>query len=120
MVDVRGGVGGITAAPANPANQTTASFSFTSSKPGSTFSCKLDSGAAAACTNPTSYTGLAAGTHTFTVTATDTAGNTSLPVSYTWSIDLTPPLASITPSPANPTNQTTAKLSSTPHKPPSP
>src|SRR5260370_36075295 len=111
MVDVRGGVGGITAAPANPANQTTASFSFTSSKPGSRFSCKLDSGAAAACTNPTSYTGLAAGSHTFTVTATDTAGKNSVPGSYTWAIDLTPPVASITASPSNPTNQTPADLS---------
>src|SRR5207237_713177 len=36
----------ITASPPNPTTQTTASFSFTSSKAGATFSCKLDTGAA--------------------------------------------------------------------------
>jgi uncharacterized protein (TIGR03382 family) len=110
-VTVNPPVASITSTPANPTNQTTASFGFTSSKPGSTFSCKLDSGAAAACTSPTSYTGLGAGSHTFTVTATDTVGNVSAPVSYTWTIDLTSPVASITASPANPTNQTTGNLS---------
>jgi hypothetical protein len=101
----------ITASPANPTNQTTASFSFSSSKTGSTFSCKLDSGAAAACTSPQSYSGLAAGSHTFTVTATDTASNVSAPASSSWTIDLTPPVATITASPANPTTQTTATFS---------
>src|SRR2546426_1067645 len=62
------------------------SLSFSSSKAGSTFSGQLDSGAAAACTSPQSYSGLAAGSHTFTVTATDPAGNVSAPASYTWTI----------------------------------
>src|SRR5216684_3135729 len=105
----------ITAKPANPTNQTTANFSFSSSKTGSTFSCKLDSGAAAACTSPTSYTGLSAASHTFTVIATDTAGNASAPVSFTWTVNS--PVASITSTPANPTNQTTASFSFTSSKP---
>jgi uncharacterized repeat protein (TIGR01451 family)/uncharacterized protein (TIGR03382 family) len=109
-------VASITANPTNPTNQTTASFSFTSSKAGSTFSCKLDAGAAAACTSPKSYTALAAGSHTFTVTATDAAGNVSAPATYTWTIDLTAPVATITSSPANPTNQTTASFSFTSSK----
>jgi hypothetical protein len=79
----------ITASPANPSNQTTASFSFVSTKAGSTFSCQLDSGAAAACTSPYSAPGLAAGSHTFKVTATDLGGLVSAPVSFTWTIDLT-------------------------------
>jgi hypothetical protein len=79
----------ITASPPNPSNQTTASFSFVSTKAGSTFSCQLDSGAAAACTSPQSYSGLAAGSHTFKVTATDLGGLVSAPVSFTWTIDLT-------------------------------
>ena len=76
----------ITSSPTNPTTQTTASFSFTSSAAGSTFSGQLDSGAAAACTSPQSYSGLAAGSHTFAVTATDPAGNVSAPASYTWTI----------------------------------
>jgi uncharacterized repeat protein (TIGR01451 family) len=105
----------ITSKPANPTNQTTANFSFTSSKPGSTFSCTLDSGAAAACTSPKSYTGLAAGSHTLTITATDPVGNVSAPpASYTWTIDLTAPVASITPpTPTNPTDLTTATFTFT-------
>src|SRR6266851_5198375 len=110
-------VASITSTPANPTNQTTASFSFTSSKPSSTFSCKLDAAAAAACTSPKSYSGLLAGSHTFTVTATDIAGNASAPASFTWTIDLTAPIASITSTPANPTNQTTASFSFTSSKP---
>jgi hypothetical protein len=78
---------------------------------GSTFSCKLDSGAAAACTSPKGYSGLAAGSHTFTLTATDPAGNASSPASFAWTIDLTPPVATITSSPTNPTTQTTASIS---------
>src|SRR5207244_9540997 len=92
-----------------------ASFSFTSSKTGSTFQCKLDGGTNTTCTSPQSYTGLAAGSHTFTVTATDTAGNTGT-ASSTWTIDTTPPTVTITAQPANPTNQTTASFSFTSSK----
>jgi MYXO-CTERM domain-containing protein len=110
-IDITPPVASITASPANPTNQTTANLSFSSNKAGSTFSCKLDSGAAATCTSPKIYSGLGAGSHTFTVTATDAAGNVSAPASYTWSIDLTPPVVSITAYPASLTNQTTANLS---------
>src|SRR6266446_4382273 len=90
-------VASITSSPTNPTTQTSASFSFTSSAAGSTFSCKLDSGAAAACTSPQSYSGLAAGSHTFTVTATDMVGNGSAPASYTWTITLTGGLVTSSP-----------------------
>src|SRR6266850_4658355 len=79
----------ITSSPPSLTNQTMASFSFSSNKAGSTFSCKLDSGAVAACTSPQSYSALAAGSHTFTLTATDMVGNASAPASFTWSITLT-------------------------------
>src|SRR2546428_15505 len=71
---------------ASPPDPTTASFSFTSDKAGSTFLCSLDSGAATSCTSPQSYSGLAVGSHTFTVTAADQAGNVSAPASCTWTI----------------------------------
>ena len=104
----------ITAQPANPTNQTSASFSFTSTEAGSSFACSLDGAAFAACTSPRSYTGLAAGAHTFQVRATDPAGNTdATPASYSWTVDIAPPNTTITAQPANPTNQTSASFSFT-------
>src|SRR5439155_27369468 len=105
----------IAAQPANPTNQTHASFSFASSKTGSTFQCKLDGGTNTTCTSPQSYTGLAAGSHTFTVTATDTAGNTGT-ASSTWTIDTTAPTVTVTAPPANPTNPTSATFNFTSSK----
>src|SRR5439155_19572362 len=65
-IDLTAPVASLTASPANPTKQTSATFSFTARQAGSTFSCKLDSGAAAACTSPRSFSGLASGSHTFT------------------------------------------------------
>lgn len=87
----------ITSQPSNPTNSTSASFEFTSIETGSTFECQMDSGEYSACTSPKPYTGLTAGSHTFYVKATDSAGNTdSTPASYTWTIDTTNPTGSIT------------------------
>src|SRR5207253_2365957 len=60
------------------------------------------------CTSPASYS-LSDGSHTFTVAATDAAGNSdATPASFTWSVDTAPPDTVIDSMPANPTNQTTA------------
>jgi hypothetical protein len=103
----------ITSGPANPTNSTSASFSFSSTEPGSSFQCALDGSAFASCTSPKVYPGpLAAGSHTFQVKATDPAGNTDpTPASSTWTIDTTPPDTTITAGPANPTNSTSASFS---------
>src|SRR5205823_6236630 len=74
----------------------------------------IDGGAFGACTSPKAYSGLAAGSHTFQVRQTDTAGNTGPAASYTWTIVTTAPAApSITANPTNPTNSTAASLSFT-------
>ena len=101
----------ITAKPANPTNQTSASFSFTSSG-GGTFQCKLDAAAFAACASPTTYPGpLAPGSHTFQV-KTVQGSQQSSPTSYTWTIDTTsPPQPSLTSTPANPTTSNAASFS---------
>ena len=97
----------ISAGPADPTNATAASFEFGADEPAS-FQCQLDGGGYAACTSPQSYSGLADGSHTFEVEATDQAGNTSTTSSYSWTVDTVAPTASITSQPANPTNNTGA------------
>jgi hypothetical protein len=79
----------ITSQPSNPTNTTSASFSFSSNEAGSTFECKLDGGNYAVCTSPQLYDSLASNeTHTFSVRATDAAGNTDAsPPTYSWLID---------------------------------
>jgi hypothetical protein len=77
----------ITAGPASSTTSTSAQFSFASSESGSTFRCTLDGGAPAACTSPASYSGLATGSHTFTVAATDAAGNVDpTPAAQSWTV----------------------------------
>ena len=98
----------ITSKPSNPSNSTSPSFSFSADEP-ATFQCSLDGATFAACTSPKAYSGLADGSHTFRVRATDQAGNTGLPTSYAWTVDGNPPPApTISSNPANPTTSTSA------------
>ncbi|HET7830257.1 MAG TPA: Ig-like domain-containing protein [Candidatus Limnocylindrales bacterium] len=86
----------ITAGPSGfSAGSTT--FSFSSNEANSTFRCQVDGAAAAACTSPKALSGLAAGSHTFSVVATDAAGNTDqTPATRTWTVDLAAPTATLT------------------------
>lgn len=77
-----------------------------------TVTCQIDSGTATACTSPYAYSGLADGSHTFTLTGTDAANNVTTKT-YTWTIDTTPPTLAITGEPANPTNATGATFTFT-------
>jgi large repetitive protein len=104
----------IGAAPSNPTNATGATFTFTSSESGSSFACSLDGGAFAACSSPASYTGLAEGSHTFAVKATDAAGNTDpTPASRTWTVDTIPPAAPVIETPAEGTRNNTGSFTLT-------
>ena len=70
------------------------------------FKCKLDTGVLSPCTTPKSYANLLDGSHTFTVQATDSAGNVDPnPESYTWEIDATAPVIEFTAHPPSATNQ---------------
>jgi hypothetical protein len=76
----------IDSGPANPTDATTASFVFFDSEAGVAFGCQLDGSAFSTCTNPATYSGLAADAHTFSVRATDPAGNVGAAASYAWTI----------------------------------
>jgi Bacterial Ig-like domain len=81
--------------PTDPTKNTSASFSFSSSESNSTFQCKLDSGSYESCSSPKQYTGLAQGSHTFSVKAIDQAGHEDLTAAiYTWTVDTTAPTIS--------------------------
>jgi hypothetical protein len=65
-----------------------ASFGFAASESGSTFACKLDGASWAACASPRALSGLAVGSHTFSVRATDGAGNVDpTPASRSWTVE---------------------------------
>jgi hypothetical protein len=69
----------ISSGPTGTITVSSASFGFTS-EAGATFECQLNGpggtvGTYAACTSPKAYSGLANGSYTFNVRATDTAGN---------------------------------------------
>src|SRR6478609_1388430 len=93
--------------PPNPSNDATPTFAFSANEatPGG-FECKLDNGTFAACTSPTTLGPTLDGSHTFTVRATDTAGNTGQ-ASYTWTIDTVAPTVTLGTKPPNPSNDAT-------------
>jgi hypothetical protein len=94
----------IDSGPSNPTNSPSASFAFSSNEQGSTFECSLDGAAFGSCTSSKDYTGLADGSHTFQVRATDAARNADpSPATRTWTVDTTKPTITIT-TPANGAN----------------
>ncbi|WP_404391910.1 right-handed parallel beta-helix repeat-containing protein [Humibacillus xanthopallidus] len=80
-----------TAGPSGTTTSTTATFEFASSEPGSTFECALDAAAYSSCTSPVTLNALSAGSHTFSVRATDGAGNTDAsPHTWSWTVEAAP------------------------------
>ena len=99
----------ITAGPQLATNSTSATLEFSADEPGSTFQCRLDAGEWMPCTSPTVLSGLSEGGHTFSVRATDVAGNTEASVATrAWTVDTTAPDTSITTGPSGTTNSRSA------------
>jgi Bacterial TSP3 repeat/Right handed beta helix region len=111
----------ISSGPSGTITSTSASFGFASTESGSTYMCSFDSGTWGSCTSPKSYSGLVVGSHSFSVKATDAAGNTdATPATRSWAIeaeappvDATPPDTTIGSGPPITTTSTSASLSFT-------
>ena len=91
--------------PPAQTNSNSASFAFSADDPNATFACSLDGAAFESCTSPTTYDGLANGSHTFRVQASDPLGNISAPVERTWAIDAIAPETTIATGPSGLTSQ---------------
>jgi DNA-directed RNA polymerase specialized sigma24 family protein len=77
----------ITEHPRVSSRDTSPTFTFRSSEPGSSFECRLDAGAWRSCSSPKTYHGLANGSHVFRVRARDASGNADrTPASWSWTI----------------------------------
>jgi hypothetical protein len=104
--------------PSGTTTATDATFTFSSSEPGSSFECRLDGGAWWACASPTTYSDLPLGQHAFEVRATDPAENTdATPATQVFTVvaepdpDTTPPDTSIAYGPTETTTAADAELS---------
>jgi hypothetical protein len=99
----------ITSGPDALTSSTSATFTFTSTPAGGTFTCSLDGSFFEACTSGQTYSSLAYGSHNFQVHATDSLGNTDpTPANHDWTIISPVPDTIITSSPAAATNSTSA------------
>ncbi len=89
----------IDSGPSGTVNSGSASFTFSSNKPDSTFECSLDGGAwEQNCPSPKEYTNLDDGSHTFEVRATGAGSTDPTPASRTWTVDTAAPtVSSLTP-----------------------
>ena len=100
----------ITSGPSGTTGDATPTFGFSSSEPGSSFECRVDSDDFASCSSPETVAALSAGPHSFEVRATDSVGNIDqTPATRTFTVDTTPPDTTINAGPTGTitTNQAT-------------
>jgi Bacterial Ig-like domain len=89
----------IDSAPSDLSSDSSPSFAFSASEAAS-FDCKLDAGPFEACSSGQTYADVPDGAHTFSVQATDGAGNQEAePAVHSWTVDTVAPLATITAGP---------------------
>ena len=79
----------ITSKPTAWSNVAGPTFKWSKSGTITSTTCQIDGGSFSACTTSKTYSGLAAGSHTFAVKVSGSGGSTTK--TYTWSIDLTDP-----------------------------
>ncbi|AHZ84824.1 hypothetical protein Bb109J_c2130 [Bdellovibrio bacteriovorus] len=81
----------ITAKPATATTSDSATFNFTNTEIGGAvfdgYQCKIDTEDYVDCVTGQSYPSLSQGAHSFSIRAKDTAGNTSVPLTYNWIVD---------------------------------
>jgi hypothetical protein len=107
----------ITSGPTGTTNNSTPTFGFSSSESGSSFECRFDTSAFAACSGPgathTPTTALADGEHVFEVRAKDAAANVDpTPASRSFTVNtVIPPAPTLSSTvPASPANQSSPKI----------
>lgn len=82
----------IESAPPNPSESSSASFTYASNEAGSSFECRLDAAAFAACPAAgIAYAGLANGAHSFQVRAVKDGLTDATPATYAWDVAIPPP-----------------------------
>jgi hypothetical protein len=92
----------LTGVPPNPSNQSSATFFFSADSSVASFTCTLDL-VSSSCASGVTYQSLVDGSHTFSVIGRSSSGTPSNAVSYTWTVDTTPPpVPSIDSHPSNP------------------
>lgn len=108
MVDLTPPKTTISKAPPAIDNSIAVTFEFTATEAAS-FLCTLDDGVGAPCVSPLAFAGLAEGSHSVTIAATDQAGNAETPpATHAWTIDTSTPDTTITSGPANTVSAKTA------------
>ena len=94
-VDLTAPITSFSEGPEGLTTDSSPTFAFAAAPPDATFACSLDGAPFAPCTTPTTLGPLADGRHTFTVRATDLAGNTDLAgATRTFTVDGPPPTSS--------------------------
>jgi hypothetical protein len=108
----------ITAKPPRGSSQTSARFAYADRRRGVSFQCSLDGSPFEHCASPTRYS-ILPGWHTFRVRAVRSARRRefSRPTSYTWLVDLQPPVPYIAAYPSTPTSASYATFAFTDGEP---
>jgi hypothetical protein len=79
-----------------------------------TLVCTIDGATLASCTPPSVHlAALGDGQHTFSVRGVDAIGNSSTPITRTWTVDTKPPTVTLSGGPSGTTRSTSAQFSAT-------